>query len=87
MKATFEQQAADLTKIDKNKIQNKEMIIMHSELEALTAQIKKYDENPDSKTINSSTTTYTHLFSELSKTIIKMYCRCNSSEHGRRNVT
>ena len=53
MKATFEQQAADLTKIDKNKIQNKEMIIMHSELEALTAQIKKYDENPDPKILTA----------------------------------
>ncbi len=51
MKATFEQQSADLTKIDKNKIQNKDIIIMHDELEAASAQIKKYDENPDPKTL------------------------------------
>ena len=63
MKATFEQQSADLTKIDKNKIQNKEMIILYSELEAATAQLKKYDENPDPKTL---TLIQQHLLSFLS---------------------
>lgn len=51
MKSTFEQQSADLTKIDKNKIQNKNIIAIYSELEAASAQIKKNDENPDPKTL------------------------------------
>jgi stage II sporulation protein B len=63
LKASFEQQSADLTKIDKNKIQNKEMIILYSELEAATAQLKKYGENPDPKTL---TLIQQHLLSFLS---------------------
>ena len=63
MKKTFEQQSENLTKIDKDKIQNKEMIIIHSELEALTAQIKKYDENPDPKIL---TAVQQHLLTFLS---------------------
>jgi stage II sporulation protein B len=52
MKESFEQQSATLTKIDKSKIQNKEISNMYSELEAASTQLKKSDENLDPQTLN-----------------------------------
>ncbi|WP_428909274.1 hypothetical protein [Niallia sp. Krafla_26] len=45
-------QAANLAKIDKEKLQNQHMIGIYSQLEAASAQLKVYDQNPKSSTLN-----------------------------------
>lgn len=48
----FEKQTSSLAGIDKSKLQNKEIIRIHSQLEAATVQLKIYEKNPEASTLN-----------------------------------
>ncbi|WP_338470401.1 hypothetical protein R4Z10_16585 [Niallia sp. XMNu-256] len=47
------QQHASLKKISKEKLQNKNIIQLHSQLEAAVAQLKIYDQKPQTSTLNT----------------------------------